>query len=502
MLLNLKKSTKPVAHKIIVMFIGFGSILLAYLLYPNFLGDDTFIHIGFIKDLSGGKGFSFAGTKTYGTTSPMWVIIGAIVTKLFTSPETAVRLLSLVFTFSTLYLLYIILSKANINIKIIYAAILSLALNPFFLRWGLSGMEVTASMSLLLSIYYLFYKSTNKFKWNIGGFVFGLAILTRPEFLGFYLIFIFYNSFTRTITGKKLFTSALITIITLSGWLLFAYYYFGTIIPNTYLYKAGGSLISFGFEYATRTLKLFAAGNLPEFVLLVTLLVALIFIGRRKQNNSGKYHDLLTILKEKDLILPILWIAGFYGFYLLKDVTVISRYSLMLIPFIIIIVALLFNFIKDQISEKTKSTILIIYLFTTIFGYGFITFYVVKPASDEFVKGFQTSYREIASIIKKDSGNRKTAVALTDVGIIGCFSGAKVYDFAGLVDHSRFNYDSSHDYLMAKKPGYVILREEYKPQDILPDGIEIEILFKRTLGGFGINHSNPRTVTLYKLYWK
>jgi len=472
------------------------------LLYPNFLGDDTFIHIGFIKDLSSGKGFSFAGTKTYGTTSPMWVIIGAIVTRLFTSPETAVRLLSLVFTFSTVYLLYIVLSKANINIKIIYAAILSLALNPFFLRWSLSGMEVTASMSLLLSIYYLFYKSTNKFKWNIGGFVFGLAILTRPEFLGFYLIFIFYNSFTHTITWKKLFTSALITIIILSGWLLFAYYYFGSIIPNTYLYKAGSSLTSFGFEYAIRTLKLFAVGNLPEFILLITLFIALIFIGRRKQNNAGKYHDLLTILKEKNLILPVLWIAGFYGFYLLKDVTVISRYSLMLVPFIIIIVALIFNFIKNQISEKTKSTILIIYLFTIIFGYGFITFKVVKPASDDFVDGFQNTYKKIASLIKIDSGDKKTSVALTDVGIIGSYSGAKIYDFAGLVDHTRFNFKNSYDYLMAKKPDYIVLREDYKPENILPKEIKIENLFEKRLPGFGINHSKPRTVTLYKLEWK
>jgi len=472
------------------------------LLYPNFLGDDTFIHIGFIKDLSSGKGFSFAGTKTYGTTSPMWVIIGAIVTRLFTSPETAVRLLSLVFTFSTVYLLYIVLSKANINIKIIYAAILSLALNPFFLRWSLSGMEVTASMSLLLSIYYLFYKSTNKFKWNIGGFVFGLAILTRPEFLGFYLIFIFYNSFTHTITWKKLFTSALITIIILSGWLLFAYYYFGSIIPNTYLYKAGSSLTNFGFEYAIRTLKLFAVGNLPEFILLITLFIALIFIGRRKQNNAGKYHDLLTILKEKNLILPVLWIAGFYGFYLLKDVTVISRYSLMLVPFIIIIVALIFNFIKNQISEKTKSTILIIYLFTIIFGYGFITFKVVKPASDDFVDGFQNTYKKIASLIKIDSGDKKTSVALTDVGIIGSYSGAKIYDFAGLVDHTRFNFKNSYDYLMAKKPDYIVLREDYKPENILPKEIKIENLFEKRLPGFGINHSKPRTVTLYKLEWK
>jgi Dolichyl-phosphate-mannose-protein mannosyltransferase len=484
------------------MFIGFGSILFAYLLYPNFLGDDTFIHIGFIKDLSCGKGFSFAGTKTYGSTSPMWVILGTIITRIFTSPETTVRLLSLIFTFSAVYLLYLVLLKSNVKIIIVYAAVLSLALNPFFLRWGLSGMEVTASMSLLLFIYYLFCKSTNKYKWIIGGFVFGIATLTRPEFIGFYLIFILYNLLTHSISRKKLFISALITIIILSGWLLFAYYYFGTIIPNTYLYKASNSLLSFRFEYAIRTLKLFGAGNLPEFILLVTLFIALIVIRRRKQNNSGKYHNLLTTFEEKDLILPMLWISGFYGFYLLKDVTVISRYSLILVPFIIIIVAILFNFIKEQISEKTTVTILTIYLSTIIFGYGFITFKVVKPASDEFVSGFQTTYREIASIIKKDSRNRETTVALTDVGIVGCYSGAKVYDFAGLVDHSRFNYNRSHDYLMAKEPCYVILREEYIPVNILPKDINIKILFEKKLPGFGINHSEPRTVTLYKLEWK
>jgi len=484
-----------------VSLIALASILLAYLLYPQFLGDDTFIHIGFINDLAAGKGFSYTGTNTYGTTSPLWVMHGAIFTKLFFPPETAVRILSTFFSLATVYLLYVVLVKNNIDKKITFAAIVSLVLNPFFLRWALSGMEVSASMSLLLLIYILFDEK-KKYKWYLGGLVFGLAVLIRPEFFGFFIIIVAYYFFNFTERRKDLITTAFIALMVMGVWILFAYNYFGTIIPNTYLYKAGGSLISFGFEYAIRTLKLFAAGNLPELALLVILLVALIFIGRRKQNNPGKYNNLLTGLKEQAITLPILWIAGFYGFYLLKDVTVISRYSLMLVPFIIIIAALLFNFIKDQISEKTKYTILIIYWFTIIIGYGFISLNVVKPASDEFVNGFQTTYREMASIIKKDSGHRKTAVALTDVGIIGCYSGAKVYDFAGLVDHSRFDYDNSRDYLMAKKPGYVILREDYKPQDILPNGIETEILFQRRLGGFGINHSNPRTVTLYKLYWR
>jgi 4-amino-4-deoxy-L-arabinose transferase-like glycosyltransferase len=346
------------------------------------------------------------------------------------------------------------------------------------------------------------FDEKNKYKWYLGGLVIGLAVLIRPEFFGFFIITVVYYFFVFTERRKDLITATLIALVIIGVWILFAYNYFGTIIPNTYLYKAGGNLFGFQLENSYRTIKLFAAGNLAEFVLIVLLLLAAIYYRGKSAADLDNVKKRFSILKEERVLLPILWISGFYLFYLLKDVTVISRYSLMLVPFIIIIVTLLFNFIKDQISEKTKSTILIIYLFTIIFGYGFITLKVVKPASDEFVKGFQTTYREIASIIKKDSGNRKTTVALTDVGIIGCFSGAKVYDFAGLVDHSRFNYDNSRDYLMAKKPGYVILREEYKPQDILPDGIEIEILFKRRLGGFGINHSNPRTVTLYTLYWQ
>ena len=475
--------------------------MLAYQLYPQFLGDDTFIHIGFTNDLAAGKGFSFTGTRTYGTTSPLWVMLGAIFTKLFFAPETAVRILSSFFSFATVYLLYAILVKNNIDKKITFAAIVSLALNPFFLRWALSGMEVSASMSLLLLIFILFDEK-NKYKWYLGGLVFGLSVLIRPEFYGFFIITVVYYFLAFKEIRRDLITATFIVLMVIGVWILFAYNYFGTIIPNTYLSKAGGNLFSFQFVNSYRTIKLFVAGNLAEIVLIVLLLLAAIYCRGKSAADLENIKNSFSILKEKRVPLPILWILGFYLFYLLKDVTVISRYSLMLVPFIIIISALFFNIIKEQISEKTQSTILIIYLFTIIFGYGFITLKVVKPASDEFVKGFQTTYREIASIIKEDSGNRKTAVALTDVGIIGCYSGATVYDLAGLVDHSRFNYDNSRDYLMAKKPGYVILREDYKPQDILPNGIETEILFKRRLGGFGINHSNPRTVTLYKLYWK
>ena len=246
--------------QIIFSLIAFASILLAYLLYPQFLGDDTFIHIGFINDLAAGKGFSYTGTITYGTTSPMWVILGTIFTKLFFPPETAVRILSSFFSFVTVYLLYVVLVKNNVDKKITFAAIVSLALNPFFLRWALSGMEVSASMCLLLLIYILF-DNENKNKWYLGGLVIGLAVLIRPEFFGFFIITLLYYFFVSPERRKDLITTAFIALMVMGVWILFAYNYFGTIIPNTYLSKASGDLFSFQFANSYRTIKLFVAGN-------------------------------------------------------------------------------------------------------------------------------------------------------------------------------------------------------------------------------------------------
>ena len=479
--------------------IGLGTIILAYILYPRFMGDDTFIHIGFIKDLASGKGFSFAGTKTYGTTSPLWVIVGSIGTNLYNSPEAVVRILSAVFTFTTVYMFYIILAKNNIDKILIYIGIVSLCLNSFFLRWALSGMEITAAMTALLFIFYIFIQSKNKHRFISGGIVFGLAMLIRPEVIGFFLIFILYYFFAFKNERKNLIISIVIAVIILSGWLLFTYFYFSTVVPNSYIYKASESITNFKFEAAIRTIKLLIAGNLPEFVIIFVFLVLSVFSFFKSKKSTFEKQNFFAHIKKSNIILPILWIAGFYGYYILKDVVVLSRYSLILVPFIILIVISLVNNSSLLQNKKIHSIFFIVYLCSILFEYGIMTFEVVKPASDDFVKGFQTTYKEIAQLIKEDSGEKGTSVALTDVGIIGSYSGAKVYDFAGLVDASRFKYKTSYDYLIAKKPDYLILREEYSEADILPTGVSKKILFQRHLLGFGINHAEPRTVTLYKL---
>lgn len=465
------------------------------------MGDDTFIHIGFIKDFAAGKGFSFTGVRTYGSTSPLWVILNAGLTKIICSPELSIRILSGFFTFTTVYLLYLVLIKNNINKIIVYSAVASLAFNPFFLRWALSGMEATAAMSLLLIVYHLYFQKSNSRSKYLGGIIFGLAVLIRPEFLGFLIIFFIYSFFTSNDDKKSTFLSLSFAAIIVTGWIIFSYLYFGTAIPNTYIAKAGDSITSFQFLNATRTVKLFAAGNLPEFILLMITAIAVFTMLIKKKDEFSPFEYFKSCFKEHKLLLPLLWIAGFYIFYILKDVTVISRYSLILVPFIISITASLFNEIQKHLKRKFFYIFISMYSVAILLVFGFMTFEVVKPASDDFVTGFQTTYREIAGLIKEDSRDDSTSVALTDIGMIGCYSGARVYDFIGLVDKTRFDYKTNHDYLISKKPDYLVLREEYDLNDVVPPYVQTEILFQKRLAGFGINHANPRTVTLYKFHW-
>ncbi len=127
---------------------------------------------------------------------------------------------------------------------------------------------------------------------------------------------------------------------------------------------------------------------------------------------------------------------------------------------------------------------------------------MIKPSVDDFVNGFQNTYKEIASIIKSDSDKSMLSVGVADVGIIGAYSGAKVFDSAGLVDGERFRYKSTLEYYNVKKPDFIILREEDKIENVIPPEIHYEILYGKKLPGFGIKETDERIVTLYRIFWK
>lgn len=487
-------------ENIVFIILSVLPVAIALSFIPGFMGDDTYIHIGFAKGLLETGKFTFANNETYGTTSPLWVILTSLLTLITNNPELSIRLLSGLFTISTILLFNHALRIIGIDSKPRIILTISLVLNPFFIKWSISGMEASASMSfLLICIIYLF-RSKNISSNYFGTFL-GLAFLLRPEFL---VVFVFTLIFFLKEKKSLKFILSFLTqfIIIVTAWIIYALIHFGTIIPNTFRAKAKDSFFSVEFEKLIRNVKVLLTGNLPEFAIVALIMIILIYIKlTNKDSIKNFFRRLFRFKSNPELILTLLWAAGFYFFYILKNVTILSRYSLMFVPVIILLTAELLNNLKLLVSEKFYRFVVLSYLMLILIINNFILFNTVVPSSNNFVSGFQKTFKEISEIINSDDTVKNKSVALTDVGIVGTFTNAKVYDLAGLVDEDRFNYPEYAGYVLAKRPNYIVLREEAEITEVIPSDISYQILYQRKIPGFGINTPEPRTVTLYKIFW-
>lgn len=404
------------------------------------------------------------------------------------------------FTILTILLLNYSLKLISINIKLRIILSLSLALNPFFIKWSISGMEASSTMSFfIICIIYLF-KSDNVASNYFGTFL-GLSFLLRPEFL---VVFVFTLIFFLKVKKNLRFVISFLTqfLIVIIAWFTYAFVHFGTIIPNTFRAKAKDSFFSIELEKVFRNIKVLVAGNLPEFLILAFIIIIFLFLSLNKKDLfTSNLKNLLKPFIKPEIISVLFWINGFYLFYILKNVTILSRYSLMFVPAIIILTGILLNNLKVLFSEKLNNFFLLSYLLIILISNNFVLFNTVIPSSNDFVNGFQTTFKQISEIIKTDDTIKNKTVALSDVGIVGTFSNARVYDLAGLVDRDRFDYPNYAEYVSTKKPYYLVLRDEAKITELIPPNISYQILYQKKVPGFGINNPEPRTVTLYKLYW-
>lgn len=497
-----QKKINSIISSVLAVVLSICPVVIASFLYPDFLGDDSYIHIGFIMGLLNGDGFAFTGNVTYGSTSPLWVILGAFISILTDDPEFSIRLLSAIFTFISVFLFLKLADVLKLRSSIKFVAALSFLLNPFFLRWALSGMEATAAISMLLFLVYTYADRYHLRHPYIYGILLGISILLRPEFIVFSLILVLYLLFINSHHKKQTIKTMLTGLGVFAAWLVFAYLHFGTFVPNTYKAKAGSDFFSMTLEGTIRNIKLLLGGNIPEFLLLVIIIIVISILSFKKdQKFIEEFVQLLERYKFTGILIGAFFFISFYVYYTIKDVTIISRYSLMFIPIIILTTASLINLLTEYKNQFNLS-LTAIYFVLILIIHTHITFTVVKPASDLFVKGFQNSYKEIANFIKTDDSVDYKTVALNDVGIVGSYSGARVYDLAGLVDAERFEYKSVYDFIKAKKPTYLVLREEIKIEEALPENISTQILYQKEIPGFGINSLENRTVTLYKVYWE
>lgn len=285
--------------------------------------DDLYIYFRYANNFVSGKGIVYnAGEYVEGFSSFSWLLILSLI-KLVNLPlELSSKLTGLFFAFINLILLYKICRSQKLG-RLSFLACSLMLFNLPFVLWSISGFENMFYIFLLL---FSFYKIvTQDFTSNgiviISVFIFLISI-SRPEGIMFSVIFLF---FVYAFSGSKtiLMKTAFIFTLLFCSFLVFRYYYFDDIFPNTYYAKIGHNIIG---SYELKSYKNGILYILDFYKHNPQFLLFLFFIPFA--------YDLLK--HNKVIILSLTIIAGQFVFIIFSggDWMVQYRFAVVAIPFL------------------------------------------------------------------------------------------------------------------------------------------------------------------------
>lgn len=202
--------------------------ILAFCSFAWWEQDDFYIHLQYVRNLLADGEWSFTpGTPSYGTTSPLWILVVSLPGLLGVPLPLAAKGLSIGFAVGCVFLL--MRARTLFRHPAIHAAaVLTLLADHWFrLASGVSLLKQPRPTGLHMAAY---------------GALSGLLILSRPEFFVLPAILLFAPrapSVSAWLKGYAvlLFVLALVVV----PWLWYALVHFGSIEPNTIALKIASS---------------------------------------------------------------------------------------------------------------------------------------------------------------------------------------------------------------------------------------------------------------------
>jgi hypothetical protein len=306
--------------------VALGALVALWVYFSyGYIEDDAFIHLEFARSVASDQGFAFGAKVTNGDTSPLWVLFLAFIHSLAVGWIASAKIAcaaGLAFAVTGIWRLTSDLPGEQPAHRLLpLAAIAVTVLNPYFVHWSFSGMEVTAALGLSLwAVWAVMLGEPTGGRLLSGAVLLGLGPLLRPELLVFaallgpLLLWRFWRGQADRPVQRVLGSAglAVLMVIPVAIWCGYALHAFGSVIPNTNIAKRGGATA----EILARLVQVYAMGFSVTLLLLPLALVR----GVRGPRVPAVIWVLLA------------WPAACVAFYVVNHTLVQTRYCLLSMP--------------------------------------------------------------------------------------------------------------------------------------------------------------------------
>jgi arabinofuranosyltransferase len=477
---------------------GLGGVVLIFyataLLHCGYTPDHTFIYLRFARNILHGGGFAFnPGEPTYGVTSPLWTLLIAAGGLLNLDLYLVAKVLDLLAASFALVMFYLLAFEVIRERLIAFLATFVFSTNVWLVRWASSGMETSLSVLLVLSV--VWYCMRNEYL--LAAAICGFLALVRPEGIGLFIIIIgdlFLNSIDKRLVVRIGLRAVLVFVVIVAPWFVFAESVFGTVIPNTALAKSSLppdiTYIGAVGLFIGRTI---AISSILELILAM---VALVVMTKAREYREIRLH-----------FAPLVWVVSLIVIYVGIEADVVSRYLLLVLPFIVI-----YGFFglkklleKLQWAPRFSVSVALVFAAVILIQNQYVYQVKVKPHMTQFANGVEECLTPIAMWLDENSPKQAVVVS-PDVGVIGYWSNRKICDLAGLITPEMerlrrrgLSYDevmTKHLFLSICYPEYVVDRAPTPER--LADEQFIPVMTKRFYG-LGLSKPGTQFYTLYKV---
>lgn len=405
-------------------------VLLFYFtasMHFGYTPDDTFIYLQFAKNLVIGNGIAFnAGDPTYGVTSPLWLFLIALGGSLGVDLFVAAKAIDLVIASGAVILFYLAAFELVRDMIVAMLATLAFSLHIWLLRWAGSGMETSLSVLLVLAAFLFCLRN----EYLLSVVAAALLTLVRPEAILLAMFIagdIFINSHDKRSAAGLAAKLSVVYAAILAPWFIYAYATFGTMLPDTALAKSRD-----GFGFATLGDGIW---NIASIVGasdgLVVLCLAASGLALWTLLRNGPAEERFYYMRQS--FLGIGWALALPALYLLGNVTVVSRYLLLVTPFLTLFAfAFLFGALMRSRFQRFAYGAMIVFTGLVVVQSQSVYRIVVAPGIDSFEAGMGSSLISIGRWLKEHAKTDE-AILAWDIGALGYYSDRKICDAAGLV---------------------------------------------------------------------